>query len=193
MRSVFSFWCVCSADCRSIRLDAVVAHLNDGNRIATLYNGQFTLSTQLIVLNFPVILSHRRRITVSLETYPLLFCLSVVTIQNTLFPEESLSQKSEKSVYRINWGSSTEKKCSSRYLDYHNRHLSLACSSARLKRLRYLNGSPGYQYFSGRVLWQPAATILFNFPFSFFCSSCWFLNLISLFIWYLLYLWAEFH
>ena len=129
MRSVFSFWGVCSADCRSIRLGAVVAHLNDGNSIATLYNGQFTLSTQLIVLNYPVILSHRRGITVSLEAYPLLFCWSVVTIQNTLFPEES--QISEKSVYRINWGSSTEKKCSSRYLDNHNRHLSLACSSAR--------------------------------------------------------------
>ena len=130
MRSVFSFWGVCSADCRSIRLGAVVAHLNDGNSIATLYNGQFTLSTQLIVLNYPVILSHRRGITVSLEAYPLLFCWSVVTIQNRLFPEESLSQQSEKSVYRINWGSSTEKKCNSRYLDNHNHHLSLARSLA---------------------------------------------------------------
>ena len=109
MRSVFSFWGVCSADCRSIRLGAVVAHLNDGNRIATLYDGQFMLSTQLIVLNYPIILSHRRGNTVSLEAYPLLFCWSVVTIQNTLFPEESLSQQSEKSVYRINWWSSTEK------------------------------------------------------------------------------------
>ena len=27
----------------------------------TLYGGQFTLSTQLIILNYPVILSHRRR------------------------------------------------------------------------------------------------------------------------------------
>ena len=27
----------------------------------TLYVGQFTLSTQLIILNYPVILSHRRR------------------------------------------------------------------------------------------------------------------------------------
>ena len=131
MRSVFSFWGVCSADCRSIRLGAVVAHLNDENSIATLYNGQFTLSTQLIVLNYPVILSHRRGITVSLEAYPLLFCWSVVTIQNRLFPEESLSQQSEKSVYRINWGSSTEKKCNSRYLDNHNRHLSLARSLFR--------------------------------------------------------------
>ena len=131
MRSVFSFWGVCSADCRSIRLGAVVAHLNDGNRVATLYDGQFTLSTQLIVLNYPIILSHRRGITVSLEAYPLLFCWSVVTIQNRLFPEESLSQQSEKSVYRINWGSSTEKKCNSRYLDNHNHHLSLARSLFR--------------------------------------------------------------
>ena len=36
----------------------------------TLYGGQFTLSTQLIVQNYPVILSHRRSPTVSLETYP---------------------------------------------------------------------------------------------------------------------------
>ena len=31
----------------------------------------FTLSTQLITRNYPVILSHRRSTTVSLETYPL--------------------------------------------------------------------------------------------------------------------------
>ena len=37
----------------------------------TLYGGQFTLLTQLIILNYPVILSHRRITTVSLETYPL--------------------------------------------------------------------------------------------------------------------------
>ena len=35
------------------------------------YRGQFTLLTQLIILNYPVILSHRRSTTVSLETYPL--------------------------------------------------------------------------------------------------------------------------
>ena len=35
----------------------------------TLYSGQFTLSTQLIILNYPVILSYRRSTTVSLETY----------------------------------------------------------------------------------------------------------------------------
>ena len=35
----------------------------------TLYGGQFTLSTQLIILNNPVILSHRRSTTISLETY----------------------------------------------------------------------------------------------------------------------------
>ena len=36
----------------------------------TLYGGQFTLSTQLIILNYPVILFHRRSTAVSLETYP---------------------------------------------------------------------------------------------------------------------------
>ena len=38
----------------------------------TLYGGQFTLSTQLIILNYPVIISHWRSITVSLETYPII-------------------------------------------------------------------------------------------------------------------------
>ena len=32
---------------------------------------RLSLSTQLIILNYPVILSHGRSITVSLETYPL--------------------------------------------------------------------------------------------------------------------------
>ena len=36
-----------------------------------IYIGQFMLSTQLIRLNYPVILSHRRNTTVSLESYPL--------------------------------------------------------------------------------------------------------------------------
>ena len=36
----------------------------------TLYGGQFTLSTQLIILNYRVILSHRRSATVFWETYP---------------------------------------------------------------------------------------------------------------------------
>ena len=39
--------------------------------LKTLHDGQFTFSTQLITLNYPVILSHRRSTTVSLETYPL--------------------------------------------------------------------------------------------------------------------------
>ena len=39
--------------------------------LLTLYGGQFTFSTQLITLNYPVILSHWRSTTVSLETYPL--------------------------------------------------------------------------------------------------------------------------
>ena len=37
----------------------------------TIYVGQFTLSTQLIILNYLAILSHQRSTTVSLETYPL--------------------------------------------------------------------------------------------------------------------------
>ena len=34
----------------------------------TLYGGQFVLSTELIILNYPVILSHRHSARVSLET-----------------------------------------------------------------------------------------------------------------------------
>ena len=36
-----------------------------------LYSGQLALSAQLIILNYPVIVFHRRSTTVSLETYPL--------------------------------------------------------------------------------------------------------------------------
>ena len=36
----------------------------------TLYVGQFTSSAQLIILNYPVILSHRHSTTVSFEAYP---------------------------------------------------------------------------------------------------------------------------
>ena len=38
----------------------------------TVFNstGQFTLSTQLIILNYPVILSHRRSTTGSIKTFP---------------------------------------------------------------------------------------------------------------------------
>ena len=39
--------------------------------LKTLYGGQLTLSTQLIIPNYPVILSHWCSTTVSLETYPL--------------------------------------------------------------------------------------------------------------------------
>ena len=39
--------------------------------LKTLYSRQFTLSTQLIIPNYLVILSHRRSTTVSWETYPL--------------------------------------------------------------------------------------------------------------------------
>ena len=40
---------------------------------STLYSVQFTLSTQLIILNDPVLLSHQHNTTVSLETCPPLF------------------------------------------------------------------------------------------------------------------------
>ena len=44
----------------------------------TLYGGQFTLSTQLIIINYPVILFHRRSTTVSWETYLLYAYLNLV-------------------------------------------------------------------------------------------------------------------
>ena len=52
----------------------------------TLKGGQFTLSTQLRVLNYPVKLSHRRSITVSLETYQLLPHLEFRTVAGFLSP-----------------------------------------------------------------------------------------------------------
>ena len=39
-----------------------------GFSFKTIYSGQFTLSTRLIIFNYPVILSHRRSTTVSLNT-----------------------------------------------------------------------------------------------------------------------------
>ena len=41
--------------------------------LQTLYGGKFMFSTQLIPLKCPVILSHRRSTTVSLQTYPLYY------------------------------------------------------------------------------------------------------------------------
>ena len=38
--------------------------------LETLYGGEIVLSTHLIKPNYPVILSHQRSATVSLETYP---------------------------------------------------------------------------------------------------------------------------
>ena len=40
-------------------------------KLATAKTGQFTFSTQLMTQNYPVILSHPKSTTVSLETYPL--------------------------------------------------------------------------------------------------------------------------
>ena len=42
-------------------------------RFKTLYKDLFTLSTHLIVLNYPVVLSHQPSTTVSLESFPPLF------------------------------------------------------------------------------------------------------------------------
>ena len=43
----------------------------DVSSVSLFYGGQFTFSTLLITLNYPVILFHRRNTTVSLETYRL--------------------------------------------------------------------------------------------------------------------------
>ena len=43
----------------------------------TLYSGQFMLSTQLIIPNYPVILSHWCSTTVSVETYPFITTFSL--------------------------------------------------------------------------------------------------------------------
>ena len=48
-----------------------ISALRSKRQPLTLYGGQFTLSTQLITLNYPVLLFHWRSTTVSLETYPL--------------------------------------------------------------------------------------------------------------------------
>ena len=53
----------------------------------TLHGGQFTLSTQLIILNYPVIFSFQRSTTVSSETYPFylfIFCVRPF-LQSNLF------------------------------------------------------------------------------------------------------------
>ena len=51
----------------------------------TFYGGQFTSSTQLIILNYLVILSHRRSATVSLESYSL---LKIKQISSTLLSDK---------------------------------------------------------------------------------------------------------
>ena len=42
-----------------------------------LFRGQFTLSTQLIILNYPIILSHQRNTTIFSENLPPLLLLSL--------------------------------------------------------------------------------------------------------------------
>ena len=68
----------------------------------TLYGGQFTLSTQLIIINYPVILFHRRGTTVSLESYPLyayvnlVICLRKVLIARKM--RKTCSRRSQKEL-----------------------------------------------------------------------------------------------
>ena len=58
----------------------------------SLYGGQFTLSSQLMILNYPI-LSHRRRNAISLETYPLYSeCFLVVFCSSASFFDEMHSQ-----------------------------------------------------------------------------------------------------
>ena len=67
--------------------------LNAGNVIfETLYGGQFMPSTQLIILNYPIILSHWLSTTVSLETYPLSSWRSLV-----------VGYPHPKVVYQLDW------------------------------------------------------------------------------------------
>ena len=62
----------------------------------TLYGGQFTLSTQLIIQNYRVILSHRRSTTVSLETYPFIQVKSdevrILECRSSVAPHEALHE-----------------------------------------------------------------------------------------------------
>ena len=52
-----------------------------------LYGDQFTLSTQMITLNYPVILSHQPNTTVSSETYPFVQLTSTITFNNLFHAE----------------------------------------------------------------------------------------------------------
>ena len=83
-------WCHCITDvtmsaapykslfCSYHILMSSVIYLSDeGLTLETsaleLLHGQFMLSTQLMILNYPIILSHWHSTTVSLETYPLYY------------------------------------------------------------------------------------------------------------------------
>ena len=58
----------------------------------TLYGGQFTLSTQLIILNYRVILSHRCSATVFWETYPQnLWQLSILRLRYLWYRDYGLT------------------------------------------------------------------------------------------------------
>ena len=51
----------------------------------TLYKDLFTLSTHLILLNYPVILSNQRSTTVSLESFPLFFHTNTLRYLNIIY------------------------------------------------------------------------------------------------------------
>ena len=56
----------------------------------TLYGGQFTLSTQLIIQNYPVILYHRHSTTVTVQTYTMKnIKLSYVSLFLSIADEQS--------------------------------------------------------------------------------------------------------
>ena len=58
-------------------------------RFVTLNGGLFTLSTQLIILNYPVRLSHRRSTTVSLQIYPLIQWSELFNLSNIVLTLKS--------------------------------------------------------------------------------------------------------
>ena len=80
----------------------IPAFIHGRDSALKLYGGQFTLSTQLIIINYPVILFHRRSTTVSLETYPLyayvnlVICLRKVLIARKI--RKTCSRRSQKEL-----------------------------------------------------------------------------------------------
>ena len=74
-----------------------------GFNFKTLENGgQFTLSTRLIIFNYPVILSHRRSTTVSLETY-LLYSSLFLSVYLRDNPREDTRKVCNSELEVIDW------------------------------------------------------------------------------------------